>query len=340
MLYKTSNNVDDIKDLLIKLQDTYGEYAFISYIDGEYGIRVWVYNSICYKFYKQCKEQETTVIGICFLNTKSFLNNCCDHIIEIQDVVFNTTREEIIDTSQYSQNHKNGSFVASNYYQGNDGWKLEYIRGLHCIEYENILDMMEFKNIFYTLHCDGARYINKINWSYHDGNIIIAKVSNNHLTINNIFNHIRNTFNIITIDTNGNKKIYNAICIWIRNTNKWSEKNMSPYAYNSIFDYCISNKIKCYVFQDLIPIDLPINDYIIDSTDRYKNRPNFDNFLDISNKCDYYIGCDSGSTEFISAYSNTCIRYTSHVTDFVLKNNNSRLLNVNDLYKSISTSSI
>ena len=332
MLYKISNNIYDIKDLLIKLQDTYGEYAFISYIDGEYGIRVWVYNSICYNFYNKCKEQETTVIGICFLNTKSFLNNCCDHIIEIQDIAFNTTREEIIDNSQCSQSLLKNGLVTSNCYEGNDGWNPQYYIGSDYIEYENMLDMMEFKNIFYTLHCPGASYINKINTCSSDGNIIIAKINNKNITINNIANYIRNTFNIVTIDTNGNKKIYNAICIWIRNTTKWPHRNMSPDAYNSIFNYCISNKIKCYVFQDLIPIDLPINDYIIDSTDRYRNRPNFDKYLDICNKCDYYIGCDSGSTEFINAYSSTPIRYTSHVTDYILSNNNSRLLNLNDLY--------
>ena len=275
MLYKISNNIYDVKDLLIKLQATYGEYAFLSYIDGEYGIRVWVYNSLCYEFYKKCKEQETIVIGLCFLNTKSFLNNCCDHIIEIQDIAFNTTTDEIIDNSHCSQSLMNNGLVVSNCYEGNDGWNPQYYIGSDYIEYENMLDMMEFKNIFYTLHCPGAIYINKINKCSSDGNIIIAKVNNNHLTINNIFNHICNTFNIITMDTSTTKKIYNAICIWIRNTNKWPERNMSPYTYNSIFNYCISNNIKCYVFQDLIPISLPINDYIINSTDRYKNRPNF-----------------------------------------------------------------
>jgi hypothetical protein len=336
MLYKISNNVDDIKDLLIKLKNEYGEYAFISYIDGEYGIRVRVYNSLCYEFYKNCKKRETTVIGICFLNTKSFLRNCCDHVIEIQDVVFNTTKEEIIDNTLYSKNHSSSACVASNFYQGNDGWSLEYIRGLHCIEYENILNMMEFKKIFFTLHCDGARYINKLNWGYADSDLIIYKIDNNCLPINNIENHVINSFHIDNINSFDNKKNKNAICMWIRNTNKWPDRNMPPHIYNSIFDYCISNKIICYVFQDLIPVVLPINEYIIDSTDRYKNRPNFDNFLNICNQCDYYIGCDSGSTELISAHSKTYIKYINHVSCFISNHRNgntfSILRNVNELY--------
>jgi hypothetical protein len=344
MLYKISNNVDDIKDLLIKLKNEYGEYAFISYIDGEYGIRVWVYNSLCYEFYKNCKKREITVIGICFLNTKSFLRNCCDHVIEIQDVVFNTTKEKIISNTPFYQDYftppadadKALHCYEGHYYEGNDGWNLEYYRGVDCIEYENILDMLEFKNIFFTLHCAGAAYINKLNWGHVDSNLVIYKIDNNNLIINNIQNHMVNSFHIDNINSIDNKKIKKTICMWIRNTTKWPERNMQPYIYNSIFNYCISNKIVCYVFQDLIPVVLPINEYIIDSTDRYKNRPNFDNFLNICNQCDYYIGCDSGPTELISVHSNTYIKYINHVSSFILNHRNgntfSILRNVNELY--------
>ena len=51
MIYNISNNETEIKEFLIHLREIYGDYAFISYIDGEYGIRVWVYNSIVYNFY-------------------------------------------------------------------------------------------------------------------------------------------------------------------------------------------------------------------------------------------------------------------------------------------------
>jgi hypothetical protein len=50
MIFKVSNNEDDIEKLLFSLKESYGEYAFISYIDGEYGMRVAAYNSLVYKF--------------------------------------------------------------------------------------------------------------------------------------------------------------------------------------------------------------------------------------------------------------------------------------------------
>ena len=56
MIYKVSNQISDIKNLLTSLKDKYDDYAFISYVHGEYGIRVWVYNSLCYDFYKKCKQ--------------------------------------------------------------------------------------------------------------------------------------------------------------------------------------------------------------------------------------------------------------------------------------------
>ena len=82
----------------------------------------------------------------------------------------------------------------------------------------------------------------------------------------------------------------------------------------------------------LIFKDYLINIFILE----YKNRPNFDNFLNICNECDWYIGCGSGSTEFISTHSNTYIKYINLVSSFILNHRNSNtismLRNVNALY--------
>lgn len=309
VIYRTDNKIKNIKNLLNSLKGKYGDYSFISYIDGEYGIRVHVYNSLCYDFYKKCKQNNKTVVGICFKGTKSFLRNCSDHIIEIQDIAFNSTKKEIVDNSRYSANHKNDGYVAKNLYEGKDGWSLEYIRGLHCDEYENMLEEINFKNIFYTLHCDGSRYINKKGVALVSNNLIPYKINNTEFYIPSIQSWIDN--NLFIEEKEYNPYTNNAVAIWIRNTNKWPERNMSPHIYNSVFDFCIKNKKTCYVFQDLQPVKIPDNEYIIDSTIRYKNRPNFDKFLDICNKCDYFIGADSGSTEFILVHSKTSVKYTA-----------------------------
>lgn len=333
MIYKIENNIKDIKNLLISLKYKYGNYAFLSYIDGEYGIRTRVYNSLCYEFYKKCKENNKTVIGICFKGTKSFLKNVCDVVIEIQDIAFNVTREKIIDTSQYSSNHKNDAFVPDNFYEGNDGWKLEYIRGLQCNEYENILTEINFDSLFYTLHCDGSRYINKFGFAYVSDKFIPYKINNENKTFDSIQNWINN--NLFIKDKVYNNYCNNAIALWIRNTNKWPSRNMLPDCYNSIFKYCIDNNKTCYVFQDLLPVEIPNNKYIIDSTKRFKQRPDFDNFLNICDNCDIFIGVDSGSTEFILIHSTTNVYFTSlsDVGHILLKkrnNKNDSILSLNN----------
>ena len=336
MIYKVSNQISDIKNILISLKDKYEDYAFISYIDGEYGMRVKIYSSLCYDFYKKCKQNNKIVVGICFKGTKSFLTHCCDNIIEIQDIAFDTTKEEIVDNSQYSSNHANDGFVPKNLYQGNDGWSLEYIRGLHCDKYEKMLEEINFENIFYTLHCDGSRFINKKGWKHVNNNFEPYKINNIDFSFSSIQHWIDN--NLFIEEKEYNSYTNNAISIWIRNTNKWTQRNMKPFIYNAIFNYCINNKKKCYVFQDLIPIKLPNNEYIIDSTIRFKQRPDFDNFLNICNKCDIFIGPDSGATEFILAYSKTNVKCTSIPTpcqkQLLMKRNNKNdsMLNVNSLY--------
>ena len=55
--YIVENKIKDIKTLLLALKDKYSDYAFISYIDGEYGMRAGFNINMLY-FYKKCKEKD------------------------------------------------------------------------------------------------------------------------------------------------------------------------------------------------------------------------------------------------------------------------------------------
>ena len=323
MIYTISNNETEIKELLLQLRDTYDDYAFISYIDGEYGIRVWVYNSIVYNFYNLMKSQNKICIGLVFKGTKCFLNNLCDHIIEIDDIEFaSTTNNKIEDNSSTSLNHGN-NIVPSNSYYGNDGWDLTYIRGIHSALYEKILLEMNFSNIFYTLHVDGSRYINL----HGCNNGYLYKVNKQNVVFHNInnFTCINAINNIFT--ENRAEHVTNKIVIWIRNTNKWPHKNIPNDYYNALFKYCILNNKICYVFQDIVPIELPIHDNIIECNERFKNRPNYDTFVKICSECDIYIGADSGPTYLLMHQS---IKILKICNGPVVYTNNTVISNINN----------
>jgi hypothetical protein len=333
MIYSVSNNENDIKNLLFQLREIYGDYAFISYIDGEYGIRVWVYNSLVYEFYSKMKSINKICVAIVFKNTKSFLNNLCDHIVEIDDIEFlSNTTEHIEDGDQNSMNHTE-NIVLKNTYFGNDGWNLSYIRGLHCPLYEQILLELNFSNIFYTLHVDGSRYINL----HGCNNGIIYKINNENAVFHNINNNTCiNSIQVCAKENHHERS--NKIIIYLRNSNKWPHKNISPEIYNTLFDYCIFNNKICHVFQDLIPVVLPNHSNIIDSTKRFKNRPDFDYFINKSNECDIFLGEDSGplylllhQNKNILKLCTSCIQYNNNVINNVNKN---ELINIlNNFYK-------
>ena len=298
MIYNISNKESEIEILLLKLRDIYGDYAFISYIDGEFGIRNHVYRSLVHTFYTTVKEQNITCIGIVFKNNKLFLDSLCDHIIEINDSYLDSIIEndENEDNSVTSQNHIN-CVVPSTYYLGSDGWNLSYIRGQHSKIYEDVLLKMNFNNIFYTLHGDGSRFINLYGVNcgcFFKINNVVAYYDNNNLPYlcksNMIFSEKMKKYTKT-----------NNIVIWVRNTNKWPERNMSKHQYTSVFDYCILNNKKCYVFQDIIHIDIPKHQNIIEMnvSDKIKNMPNLDNFMKICNESDIYIGANSGITEIV-----------------------------------------
>jgi hypothetical protein len=336
MLYTVSNDETEIQNLLIQLKDKYGDYAFISYIDGEYGIRVWVYNSLVYNFYNEMKKKNKICIGIVFKNTKCFLNNLCDHIIEINDIEFlsNTLQDINVDNSWHSPNHKN-NVVPSNSYCGNDGCDLVYIRGMHSKEYENVLLDMNFSDIFYTLHVDGSRFIN----SHGCNNGYMYKINNENIIYHNINNNTCFTHMNVVKPTIKRAKT-NKIVIWIRNTNKWEYKNTKEDYYNCLLEYCIKNDKMCYVFQDVTPVTLPIHCNIIDCTSRIKNRPDFDNFINICSDSDIYIGSDSGpiylllhqNIDIVKICHDKLVAYVNDENTFNNINNTDNLISILDNY--------
>jgi len=281
------------------------------------------------------KSQNITCIGISFKTASCFLNNLCDHIIEIDDVEFHSTiLNDVEDNSQYSSNHSN-NIVPNNSYTGNDGWDLVYTRGLHSDVYENILTEMNFANIFYTLHVDGSRFIN----IHGCNNGKMYKMNNNIITIDNIQNSTcLNAIKCFNKPTTINKT--NTIAIWIRNTNKWEFKNTNKKYYETLFDYCIVNNKKCYVFQDLIPVDIPKNDYIIECNNRIKNRPDFDSFLNICSECDIFIGADSGPIYLLLHQPISILKicynslwYIDNNTKININHENALLNTINDFYR-------
>ena len=291
MLYTVSNSVVSIKQLLSDLQITYPNYAFISYIDGEFGIRVWMYNSYVYSFISKVKKTNVDVIGICFIGQKCFIEHLCDHVIEIQDTCFDDTIANIIDHSQNSENHKNIYYVPNTKYVGNDGWDLSYIRGLHNPLYEQMINEFNFSNIFYTLHCDGSRFINTQNAEMAGSPFIMFKYNNLNITLNT---DTATRTSLYSLPVKIIKQKNDNIVLWIRNTTKHPGRNMEAEVYLNIFKFCIEKQKYVYVFQDLNKINIQNSEYIIDCDYRKNNIPLFDKFKEICNKSSLYIGTDSG----------------------------------------------
>lgn len=280
MIIHKVNSLVELEPLLIHFKNN--NYGYVSYIAGEYGMVIKAYKTVVYEFYQELKKYNIKTVGFVLKNTTSFLYNCCDEIIEYQDIEIDNINNNMPS------------------YEGNDGWASQYTNGMINLKYEELLEKINFKHIFYTLFVNGFSFVNKKH-NYekisYNSNVILYEIFNNNYSycINNKSNLNYSQPFII----NSNKSKNKCIAIWIRNTNKWPQRNTLTETYKSVFDYCINNNITCYVFMDLLEIELPTSNYIINSTDRFKNRPNWDNFLNILSKCDFYIGSDSGSSEIV-----------------------------------------
>ena len=311
MLYKVTNDIPMLHETLIHIKTLLGNYAYISYVDGEFGLRAWIYNSYVKSFIEKVKKLNIPIVGVCFIGQKCFMEHLCDHVVEIQNTQFTSIApNQNIDNSQTSVNHRTNTFVPKNEYTGSDGWDLTYTRGVHYDEYEEMLEKLQFDNIFYTLHCDGAQLINKYNYATRSpGNLMMYKcdgflgyesaASNDMLML-----YKKNTIHSLPTQ---HVKLNDKISVWIRNTNKWPDRNMPPTVYSYLFDYCIKHKKTLYVFQDLTPVKLPPSEYIVECNYRINNIPDFDKFKEICDDCCVYIGVASGPLYIVNT---TCNIYT------------------------------
>ena len=70
MLIHKISNLNDLRDLLFLFKEQ--NYAFISYISGEYGIMMWIYRNAVTKFYEEMKGKSKKTVAFVFKNTKYF----------------------------------------------------------------------------------------------------------------------------------------------------------------------------------------------------------------------------------------------------------------------------
>ena len=315
-IIQCSNNIKDVKDVLTQLIDTNGKYAFFSYIDGEYGIRLHVYYSLGRIFYSEMNKKNISVVALVFKGQTWSVRECCDTVIEIQGPCGFSHNKELTD-DEYANNKYNPNWVPTGIYTGTDGLRLEYYKGFHDKEYENMINEFNFSNIFYTTHCCGSKYTNP----HSETNLIggsgyLFKIEDENVILDNIQqNFIEPNIRINTL-VKGNDGTRDYL-VWARNTNKCPHKNFPVDLLEKICKFCISTNRICHVIQDFNLIELPEHKNIINyrRTDdnngiHMKGSINLDNIIELSKKCCVYIGADSGASEILAANINIPIKMT------------------------------
>lgn len=281
-------SLDELDTTLKDLKSRYQNVCLISFIDGEYGMMEIFYETAIKEYLNVCKDKYK--IGLCKKGHTTFLRNKVDIILELEEL------SSILD------------------YSGKDGWKLPFSCNYDKIN--SVLENLKLKSYIYSTIINGTWIFNKRyayehkqkNNNYLKGKSIeIGLLNGNPYTITN--KNIDNEYMKLKIDKYFDRSKLNRYAIWIRNSNKWIERNFKKEIYLKIFEHCISNNIYLYVFQDIIKIDLPNNEYIIDCAIRYDNCINVDKFVDICNNCSIFFGCVSGTTHIAHRYT-SCVLYT------------------------------
>ena len=324
---KIDNNPETFLKVITQLRLEYPNLAFISYLDGEYGFRVILYNSIVYQFSKIQRTLKNPIVGICFIGNTFFLKHYCDIIIEVQDIAFEW---EAFDTQTPEQLAQRNHMPMTLPYSGNDVGHYFYKLGYTNTRYEEILSNLHFSNIFFTFHSAGSwnttGELNQIQTAPNISDLYVGKINNNYYklvddnvlrnTMNEFFSdmmpHLNYAYIKLTSFTNFTKNTEknDTIVTWVRNSNTISEANMPKDIYLTLFDYCIKNKKHLYVFLDINKISVPENDYLHVCDFRKNNSPLFDEFVKICNKSYIYVGCDSGSSYIASYYTKAnCLLY-------------------------------
>ena len=314
-IIKIDNNIQSFYNVITVLKNEHPNLAFISYIDGEIGFRVILYNSLVYQFATKQRELKNPIVGLCFIGNTFYLKQYCDIIIEVQDIAF---QWESFDTSSPEQLSHANHFPIMTPYAGNNGDHPFYNKGYFNHQYEQILYNMQLSNIFFTYHCASSWHtsgeLNRIQTSMDIVDLDIGKIDNKYYKIFDkaLLEHIK----ILNNDTHINGSMYRTmsftkftknivandnIVVWIRKTNKYPERNMPEEIYLTLFNYCIINKKHLHIFLDLEKVDVPKNEYLHIYDFRKNNQPLLDEFVKICNKSYLFIGCDSG-TSWVAAY--------------------------------------
>ena len=140
---KIDNNPETFLKVITQLRLEYPNLAFISYLDGEYGFRVILYNSIVYQFSKIQRTLKNPIVGLCFVGNTFFLKHYCDIIIEVQDIAFEW---EAFDTQTPEQLAQRNHMPMTLPYSGNDVGHYFYKLGYTNTRYEEILSNLHFSN--------------------------------------------------------------------------------------------------------------------------------------------------------------------------------------------------
>ena len=314
---KIDNTLQSFYNEITRLKNEYPNLAFISYIDGEYGFRVVLYNCLAYDFAIKQRELKNPIVGLCFIGNTFFLKHYCDIIIEVQDIAFEW---ESFDASTPEELARRNHFPIDKPYSGSNGIHPYYKTGYFNYAYENILTNLQFTNIFFTYHCASSWHtsgeIDRIQTSIDITDLDLGKINNVYYKIcdPSILKQIKNIDNVEQTHIsmfkiksfNGfikEKKKNDNIVTWIRKTNNTPTRNLPPEIYWALFIYCITNKKHLHIFLDLEKVSIPKNEYLHVYDNRKNNQPLFDEFIQKCNNSYIYVGSCSGSSWMAAFYS-------------------------------------
>jgi hypothetical protein len=336
-IIKIDNSLQSFYNVITDLKNQHPNLAFISYMGGEIGFKVVLYNSLVYNFSMSQREHQNLIVGLCFIGNTFYLKHYCDIIIEVQDIAFTYQKEdlydEIIDNTYFpnrqDEPHSPIWFPANKPYAGPNPLHPFYKVGYYNEEYEKMLINFKFSNIFFTFFCSSGEYISgeldNLQISTNVVDLTLGKINNNYykittmkhlleqkkyldVTVNEILSCLISFRNFVkNIDKNDN------IVVWIRNTTHDPSRNLPQSCYLALFDYCIQNKKHLHIFQDWQKVSIPDSEYLHTYDNfRINNSFLFDEFIKICNKSYLYIGCDSGASWMASYYTKAnCLIYKS-----------------------------
>ena len=88
IVIKIDNTLQSFYNEMTRLKSEHPNLSFISYIDGEIGFRVILYNSLVYQFATKQRELNNFIVGLCFIGNTFYLKHYCDVVLEVQDIAF------------------------------------------------------------------------------------------------------------------------------------------------------------------------------------------------------------------------------------------------------------